>query len=417
MDILWMVLGFSFAAYAIVANDSIQTLGTFLSSNEKRPWWILWAFISGILVVTVTLGWLENGGDPAFGRLAAEGKNVPHPSDFGGQMTWLFILPPLLLIIFTQMGIPVSTSLLVLTAYKGLVSFQQGKDSKSALDLFKGMMEKSLVGYGIAFLLGLVIFILVLHLIEKRVAAEGEDREPHIGWSVFQWFSTGFLWSMWLIQDLANIFCYLPRKLEAPGFFLAIGGMVLLQGYLIKNKGGKIQQIVKRKTNTLDVRSATCIDFLYGVVLLVFKLGILSGLGIDTKLPMSTTWVFLGLLAGREIGIAYRLQNRGTFSLEGILLPGVGLGAAIASFLVFFKVEAFSAPVFTFMVLVSLGILVFFTLKVNKDCGNDVLKALSGSVISALLALILPFLAQTFTPLEDPATSPSEEAPAVEEKE
>lgn len=31
------IIGFLLAAYSIVANDAIQTLGTFLSSNAKRP--------------------------------------------------------------------------------------------------------------------------------------------------------------------------------------------------------------------------------------------------------------------------------------------------------------------------------------------------------------------------------------------
>ena len=125
-----MILGFALAAYAIVANDSIQTLGTYLASNSRRPWWVLWIWISGIMVVTVTWGWLANGGDPAFGRL--EAKKIDFPEVF----TWLFVLPPLCLVILTRMGIPVSTSLLVLTGFKGLVAQQQGKDAKGAVELF-----------------------------------------------------------------------------------------------------------------------------------------------------------------------------------------------------------------------------------------------------------------------------------------
>jgi len=337
------------AAYSIVANDSVQTLGTFLSSNVKRPWWVLWIFISGILVVTVTYGWLQNGGDPAFGRLAASGKNIPHPSEFGAEITWLFVLPPLLLVIFTQTGIPVSTSLLVLTAFKGLVAFQQGKDSKSALDLFSGMMQKSLVGYGIAFLLGFLIYLAVLHVLEKRIAKDTESN-PHWGWMVFQWCSTGFLWSMWLIQDLANVFCYLPRELSALGLALSLGGMILLQGYLIRKRGGKIQNIVTAKTNTLDVRSATFIDFFYGIVLLFFKMDVLSIF--PAKMPMSTTWVFLGLLAGRELGITLRLRHRSKSTVSKIIFSDSG-------------------------------------------------KAFTGSVVSVLLALTLPFLAAKFTPVEE----------------
>ena len=36
-----MWVGFLFAAYAAVANDSIQTLGTFIASNQDRKWWVL----------------------------------------------------------------------------------------------------------------------------------------------------------------------------------------------------------------------------------------------------------------------------------------------------------------------------------------------------------------------------------------
>ncbi len=348
MSELIMILGFAMAAYAIVANDSIQTLGTFLASNAKRPWWILWIWISGIMVVTVTWGWISNGADPAFGRLAAEGKNVPHPFDYGGVFTWLFLLPPLALVILTRLGIPVSTSLLVLTAFKGLVANQQGKDAKSAIDLFESMMKKSLVGYAIAFVLGLVIFYLVLYLIERKIHAEDKTQNKlHPNWMIFQWLSTGFLWSMWLVQDLANIFAYLPRTLTWWGLALSLGGMVLLQGYIFREKGGKIQKIVTRKTNTLDVRSATFIDLMYGLVLLFFKVDYIPKLfaAMDMsipwpeKMPMSTTWVFLGLLAGRELGLALRLKHLGKKKLTNLIFSDAGkafFGSAIAVLLAMF---------------------------------------------------------------------------------
>ena len=38
-----MVIGFLLGSYSIVGNDAIQTLGTFLSSNSHRPWWVFWA--------------------------------------------------------------------------------------------------------------------------------------------------------------------------------------------------------------------------------------------------------------------------------------------------------------------------------------------------------------------------------------
>jgi len=346
-----MILGFALAAYAIVANDSIQTLGTFLASNAKRPWWSLWIWISGIMVVTVTWGWVANGGDPAFGRLAASGKNITHPHDFGGLITWLFVIPPLCLVILTRMGIPVSTSLLVLTAFKGLTAAQQGKNPEAAVDLFNSMMRKSLVGYAIAFVVGFAIYALVVYLMERKVAEEKDGKKPHNElhpiWMVFQWCSTGFLWSMWLVQDLANIFVYLPRSLTWWGLALSLAGMVLLQGYLFKEKGGKIQKVVTTKTNTLDVRSATFIDLFYGLVLLFFKVDYIPklfvALGVEVpwpeKMPMSTTWVFLGLLAGREVGILLRLKLRTKKKVSNLIFRDAGkafFGSAIAVTLALF---------------------------------------------------------------------------------
>ena len=40
---LWMGIGFLFAAYSVIANDSVQTLGTWIASNnQKVNWKIMW---------------------------------------------------------------------------------------------------------------------------------------------------------------------------------------------------------------------------------------------------------------------------------------------------------------------------------------------------------------------------------------
>ena len=63
------------------------------------------------------------------------------------------------------------------------------------------------------------------------------------------------------------------------------------------------------KTNTTDIRSATFVDLIYGIVLMIFKEW--------SNIPMSTTWVFIGLLAGREIAIRYRLDKKLTKATTG----------------------------------------------------------------------------------------------------
>jgi hypothetical protein len=75
--------------------------------------------------------------------------------------------------------------------------------------------------------------------------------------------------------------------------------MVGMQGVIFRAGGGEIQEIVNQKSGSRDVREATIINFVYGLVILFFKE--------YSKMPMSTTWVFLGLLAGREL--SYRLAE------------------------------------------------------------------------------------------------------------
>ena len=57
--VMW--IGFGLAGYSVIANDSIQTIGVFLASNEKYPWWILWLFIGGIFLATVTYSFIHYG--------------------------------------------------------------------------------------------------------------------------------------------------------------------------------------------------------------------------------------------------------------------------------------------------------------------------------------------------------------------
>ena len=66
-------VGFLFAAYAAVANDSIQTIGTFIASNKQKPWWVLWFFIGGIFLATMGYSWSVHGGDVTYEQLASWG--------------------------------------------------------------------------------------------------------------------------------------------------------------------------------------------------------------------------------------------------------------------------------------------------------------------------------------------------------
>ena len=106
---LWMAVGFIFAGYAVIANDSVQTLGTWIASNsEKFNWKILWGFASAVLLYTLWFGWYTNGGDISYGRL----NKIPFQ-----EIQWYHAMAPGLLLILTRFGVPVSTSFLVLSAF------------------------------------------------------------------------------------------------------------------------------------------------------------------------------------------------------------------------------------------------------------------------------------------------------------
>ena len=289
MILMW--LGFILAAYSVVGNDVIQTLGTFLASNEKRPWYVLWLFAASIMTATLVYGWFQYGGDVSYERLLGDGgfadPKYKDPRDIP-TFGWAYVLPPLVLMVITRFGIPVSTSFLILTFFnpKGLTD----------------MVIKSMSGYLVAFLVAIVLYLFIIKNLEKRFSNHPINDKERSWWTMAQWGSTGFLWTQWLAQDFANIYVYLPRKID--GMTLAISLVVLLAmlAYIFYSRGGAIQSIVKAKSNTEDIRSATFIDLAFGIILFFFKE--------LSKIPMSTTWVFLGLLAGREIALKYNLHKK-----------------------------------------------------------------------------------------------------------
>lgn len=282
---LWAALGFLFAAYAVVGNDALQTLGTFIHSNGRLHWLVLFAFASTILVVTFAYGWIANDGDPSFGRLDNREKyGLPESG-----VQWFHVLPPLALVVLTRMAIPVSTSFMVLAVF----ARSDGLDS---------MISKSLIGYGLAFAVGLLLYLSIAKVLEGYIKRNpATEHLPR--WVILQWVSTAWLWAVWLMQDFANIFVFLPRDLTLGAALTALGVIVVLLAVTFATQGGPVQRILKSKTSVTDLRSATMIDLVFASLLYFFKE--------LSNIPMSTTWVFLGLIAGREYAFAFagRVQS------------------------------------------------------------------------------------------------------------
>lgn len=280
-----MWIGFMLAAYSAVANDSIQSLGTFIESNKHRKWWILWLFTGGIFLVTITASWLAFNGDVTYQRLINDANETkyPHPEAF----SFFQVIAPLVLLILTRLRMPVSTTFLLLSVFS--------MDSSGVTSI----VGKSMSGYVLAFALSFVIWYFGYEVIRKYF----RERKAHSSWVFIQWTISGALWSVWLMQDGANIAVFLPRRLDLGMLLIFLSVIFFGMGILFYLRGDKIQEVVSEKVRISDVRAATLIDFTY-VLLLLYKLLI-------STIPMSTTWVFLGVIGGREIAISLARKKNG----------------------------------------------------------------------------------------------------------
>lgn len=302
----FMIIGFLFSVYSVIANDSIQTLGTFMASNQHIKWYWLWLGASSILICSIAYSWYLYGGDISYGRL----NQIPYT-----QIEWYHLLGPLFLLVLTVIGIPVSTTFMVLSLFASSMVLEK-------------MLLKSFVGYGLAATCSVGLWWFLYYLIDESKAVKSTHETA---WRVAQWITTGFLWFTWLSHDMANIAVFLPRELNLVSLICILSVAVGLLAYIFYAGGGKIQDIVLNKTSIKYVRSATIIDFVFASLLLMFKEW--------NDIPMSTTWVFVGLLAGRELSIFHHKEDQSIKVVFPVLLKDfvkmmVGLCVSIAVALV-----------------------------------------------------------------------------------
>ena len=274
LTLLYTIVGFALAGWSVIANDSVQTLGTFIASKQKWfKWYTLAAAASSMMIIVIVYGWWAYDGDISFGRLT----RIPYQ-----EIQWYHAVAPGILLLLTKVGIPVSTTFLVLSAFASTVVLEK-------------MLMKSVVGYGLAAVAAYICWIVISKFINEKFD------EVTTGWKISfwrnaVWVSSAYLWAAWLSHDVANIAVYLPRQLDITLLLIVVSYFTILLFYIFYIQGGAIQKVVLDKTGTRYARSATIINTIYAAVLYYFKE--------LNDLPMSTTWVFVGLLCGRELAIS-----------------------------------------------------------------------------------------------------------------
>tara|TARA_R110000824_G_scaffold169874_1_gene347047 strand:- start:437 stop:1375 length:939 start_codon:yes stop_codon:yes gene_type:complete len=276
LSIIFGTLGFLMASYAVIANDSAQTLGTFIASNKETKWHWQWLTMATVMVATLTYAYMS--GDIAHGRL----DSIAPPVTF----QWYHLAAPALLVVMTRLGIPVSTTILTLSVFSSTFVLEQ-------------ILVKSAMGYAVAAIAAYTLWNILSRFFDEKEPVAEKNKSK---WRVAQWLATCFLWHQWLAHDIANVAVFLPRGTDLPlwMFVSFMGVLVAGLAHLFYNRGGKIQEIVLSKSGTRFMRSATIIDFTYALILWYFKE--------YNNIPMSTTWVFVGLLCGRELAV-YRYFN------------------------------------------------------------------------------------------------------------
>ena len=140
LTLLYTIVGFALAGWSVIANDSIQTLGTFIASKQKWfKWYTLAAAASSMMIIVIVYGWWAYDGDISFGRLT----RIPYQ-----EIQWYHAVAPGILLLLTRIGIPVSTTFLVLSAFASTVVLEK-------------MLLKSVVGYGLAAVAAYICWIVI----------------------------------------------------------------------------------------------------------------------------------------------------------------------------------------------------------------------------------------------------------------
>jgi len=265
-------IAFTVAAFSVAGNDAIQTIGTFIESKKEGRLLPKVLIFCGLLYIVHLYGWKIDDGEIHFHRL----------DKFEPSKTYnlLQLLSPFVLVVITRLKAPISTTFLILGLFGGNNNIEK-------------MLTKSFLGYGIAFSIALIVWGILSVLYKKDYDGTRETEKDSTFWQTAQWVSTSYLWVAWLLQDTANIAVFLPRKLSIYEVISALFIISIALTIIIKTNGGKIQEVVSEKTDIKSAKAATIVDLVYASILLVFQSW--------NNVPMSTTWVFLGMLAGREV--------------------------------------------------------------------------------------------------------------------
>jgi hypothetical protein len=262
------------ASFAIVGNDSPQLIGTHLATRQDEKWYKTLAFVGVIFVVVLGLCWYFYDGEVHFKIL----DNVS-PRNINKY----YLISPAILLFLTHNGIPTSSTFLVLSVFLNKANIMN-------------MLTKTAASYFISFAASAYVFLKILRRYKKYLlSASSNDRYISL-WNQLQLASTILLVINWLCFSISNITVFLPRKLSLHDFLLFMFILLYTLASVLSNKSNKMQEILLSKSGANNLKINVLINMLFSAVLFIFK--------VINNVSIATTFVFLGILAGKEIAIA-----------------------------------------------------------------------------------------------------------------
>lgn len=314
VELKWIAL--SLSMFSTMTNDSIQTIGTFLSANSKTKWWKMWIYIGSLFIITMLVAWFGFNHELDFRRL--------HDIPYDPQVNLMHFAAPILLIILTCNKIPVSTTFLILSVF-------------STQDVLGFILIKTLYSYILAFVSSFILWSFLQKYFAKIFKDKDKNEIEIKGWLIFQWFSSGVLWVSWLSQNTSNMVVYIPREISIYSLILFIGLGIAMIGFNIYNRGGPIQEIVDEKTDIANIYSTSIINLSYAAIILTMTY--------TSTIPIATTWTFIGVLGGRELSIArykesqaLNFRDRYKSTIRNILKDLTLAGSGIVISLLFYVI-------------------------------------------------------------------------------
>lgn len=270
--------------FSIMSNDSIQTIGTYLATHENEKWYKLFFLIGSMFTFVIVTSWILYKGELHFGIL----NKIHYEEEFNIS----YFLAPLFLLLLNTNGIPSSSTFLILSL------FSNGSNIFS-------MLSKTIFSYVVSFTFACYVWYVVLKKFKHLVFKEHNYSNL---WEAIQKITTFVLICTWLMSNLANMVVFLPRTLCIHTLCLFLFIFLYILIIILRNKGGRLQEIINKKHDAKNVKVSIITNLNYSIILIFFKY--------VSNIPISTTFVLLGVLAAKEVMTTLLSDDIGFFSIK-----------------------------------------------------------------------------------------------------